>query len=121
VDAAFQPFERGFMVWIGDVRSIYVFYTGSSLGRHSDTWTEGEVFDTGEPPAGLVRPERGFGKVWTNELGVRDSIGWATGPEQAYTVRIQTSGADRYPYTYLTLPDGRIVYLVEFSWGSVGQ
>jgi hypothetical protein len=120
VNASFQTFERGFMVWNGDRRQIYVFFDGSSLGRYQDTWTEGETFDTGALPAGLVAPERGFGKVWTQELGVRDRLGWATSLEQPYTMRIQTSGAYRYPYTYLMLPDGRVVYMVESSWGFQG-
>jgi hypothetical protein len=121
VNASFQAFEHGFMVWNDDRNQIYVFFDGGSLGRYQDTWTEGETFDTGTPPAGLVAPERGFGKVWTTELGVRDRLGWATSQEQPYTMRTQTSGAYRYPYTYLMLPDGRVVYMVEGSWGFLGQ
>jgi hypothetical protein len=120
VSAVMQPFERGYMIWQSDTRQIYVLYNGGSAGRYQDSWVQGETFDTGTPPTGLIAPERGFGKIWTQQIGVRDNIGWAIGQEQPYNMQIQASGALRYPHTYFTLFDGRVVDLVENSWRFMG-
>jgi hypothetical protein len=116
VSAVMQPFERGYMIWQSDTRQIYVLYNGGSAGRYQDTWVQGETSDTGTPPTGLIAPERGFGKIWVAQIGVRDNLGWAIGQEQPYNMQIQASGALRYPHTYFTLFDGRTVDLVENSW-----
>jgi hypothetical protein len=124
VPAAFQPFEGGYMIWRGDTREIYVLNTTAQprLGRYRDTWTEGDVGDIGaSPPSGFYQPVRGFGKVWSENPAVRQSLGWATAPEQSYTARIQESGAYRYARTYFTWPsDERVLYIVENTWGFGG-
>lgn len=113
VQAAFQPFERGFMVWRPDTSSetIWVFTEGTP-GSHvfRDEW-EGETVSFDEqPPAGLSQPVRGFGKVWVENDWVRQSLGWATVAEQAYAMEIQqTHTAYNASYHFLTLPDGRVV------------
>ncbi len=124
VQAAYQPFEGGHMLWRSDTGAIYVLtaiadpnQTYGQVYRFRDTWVEGEeVAVEATPPVGLYQPVRGFGKVWAESAYVRDQLGWATAPEEGYTMRVQTSGAYRYPYTYMTLPDGRLIYIVETSW-----
>ena len=37
------------------------------------------------PPAGLLQPDRGFGKLWREVPEVRDMLGWAVTPEFGYT------------------------------------
>jgi hypothetical protein len=120
ISAVYQRFERGFMLWRSDNSQIYVLRDGGNLSRYQDTWTQADVLDTGTPPVGLLAPIRGFGKVWATQIGVKDALGWATGAEQTYTMRLQSSGAFKYAYLYLTLPDNRVIYLVESSWGLLG-
>jgi hypothetical protein len=116
IAAAAQRFEHGIMIWRSDWGSIYVLYDGNRLERYQDTWQPGETFADDPPPAGLVQPVRGFGKVWATYPGVRAALGWAVEPEQGYTMQVQTSGAYKYASTYFTLPDGRVVGIVENTW-----
>ncbi len=88
VSAAYQPFERGLMIWVSQVGTsgqpgIYVLYTNNTYSRFIDTWRDGvDPSSTGqEPPDGYFEPVRGFGKVWRESGGVRDSLGWATSLE----------------------------------------
>jgi hypothetical protein len=117
VQAAFQAFEGGVMIWRADTSEILVLYNSGVVSRFRDTWQEGETVAINEtPPAGLYAPMRGFGKVWVSDQGVRNGLGWATTLEQGYTMQYQTSGDYKYARLYLTWPDGRVIYLVESSW-----
>ncbi len=115
--AAFQWYERGFMIWRADTGSVIVFWGGHTGGR----WTEfpedqyGPLPDNTltDPPPGLVVPVRGFGRVWGNFDYVRDQVGWATAPEEAYTLFAQSLGGT--PLTFL-LPDGRTVEITRGYW-----
>lgn len=120
VQAAYQAFERGFMIWRGDTREIYVFSnaTGQSYVV-PDTWTENETIEiAAQPPAGQYAPERGFAKVWLNQVDVMNGLGWATAPEMPYTMRVQTSGAGER--VYLAVPDGRVAVRTPETWGFLG-
>jgi hypothetical protein len=57
-----------------------------------DAWTETQpVSDpTLAPPAGLVQPVRGFGKVWREEPGVRERLGWGLANEQGTEAFVQS-------------------------------
>ncbi len=117
VQAAFQAFQGGVMIWRADTSEILVLYNSGMVSRFRDTWQEGETVAIDEtPPAGLYAPVRGFGKVWASDQGVRNGLGWATTLEQGYTMQYQTSGDYKYARLYLTWPDGRIAYIVESSW-----
>lgn len=119
VQAAYQTFEHGFMVWWGDTKKIMVFYGGGpngALDTYQDLWAGEDIVIADTPPAGLIAPQRGFGKVWTDNSGVRSALGWATSQEQSYTLTTQTRGGNRYAPIYFTLPDGRIVSQVWNSW-----
>jgi hypothetical protein len=82
--SATQAFQNGSMLWLNETPGyIYVLYNDGTFRRVVDTFdanvdpaSGGEV-----PPAGLFEPVRGFGKVWRNEPGVRDRLGWATAQE----------------------------------------
>ena len=56
-------------------------------------------------------PVSGFGRVWGNIPEIRSRLGWATAPEQGYTMRVQRVEVTPSIYVlyYLTLPDGRVV------------
>jgi hypothetical protein len=118
VQAAYQPFERGFMIWWGDSKKILVMYADGGTRQYSDLWTGEEIVIADTPPAGLIAPQRGFGKIWMEDSYTRTSLGWATGPEQAYTVTIQDQRVGpEQSRQYFTLPDARII---EIEWGYNG-
>lgn len=92
VAAAQQPFENGLMLWREDVNVIYGLRPDQTWFFTGDTWREG--VDPSEdpalaPPAGLYQPVRGFGKVWRERPGLRETLGWATAEEQGFTAVIQ--------------------------------
>jgi hypothetical protein len=95
--AAAARFERGQMYWVklrGN-QSIVVVITYRADGSlryqtFADTWREGDAINSGlTPPAGLYEPNRGFGKVWREQRGVRDALGWALEQERPETVSYQ--------------------------------
>ena len=82
--SAWQPFERGAMLWLEETREIWVLEDDGHWQRFADTWTEGqpEIDPNLNPPSGLLQPIRGFGKVWRELLGgPAAAIGWALAPE----------------------------------------
>jgi hypothetical protein len=93
----YQPFERGFMIYLPDRKAVWVFYSPFSLaatpapdvGRwlpYADTFVEGEPETDPNlvPPEGFQQPKRGFGKVWRNSPIVRDALGWGLQFELPY-------------------------------------
>jgi len=92
LDTAYQPFERGAMVWISATvpyqtryQFIYTFFDDGTFQQFDDTWRPGQPESGGlTPPAGKYEPVRGFGKVWREGTGarVRERLGWATAPEK---------------------------------------
>jgi hypothetical protein len=84
VGVARQQYERGVMLYVQElpqIGTIYALKTDPQPLRytvHADTWTPAQPHSGGEaPPAGRVEPVRGFGKVWREQPGVRDALGWA--------------------------------------------
>jgi hypothetical protein len=106
---AWQPFERGTMIWL-EARSIAAgcielcevprlfalegavtgAATGSPYHQDPDTWMGPDPFSCGEasrmevPVRGYVKPlgpVRGFGKVWCENAAVMTGMGAATSPE----------------------------------------
>jgi hypothetical protein len=119
VQAAFQQFENGFMVWRGDTNTIYVFVYGGHFASFVDTWKEGETYTLRDtPPTGRYAPTRGFGKVWfeARQSG-NNLLGWATVPERAYTAYIQQS-SESHSRIFISLPDRQVMVVVESSWNS---
>lgn len=117
VPAAYQNFQEGLMLWLSDTTSIYVMT--SSIGdfrRYPDTFQPGsDPEDSSEtPPDGLFAPRRGFLKVWQNQAGVQQALGWALEPEQPATVTIQ----DFPNGSMLSLPGmGRVFVLIGDAQG----
>ena len=88
-----QRFERGWMFWLQPIRQIWAL-TRDSAGKpiwsvYDDTFVEGEA----EYDPQLVAPDdrhqpiRGFGKLWRENLEVRQAIGWALELERGHTSR----------------------------------
>ena len=123
VTGVWQNFEFGWMFWRESDRQIFIASEKAiRQGRRSDswwlvadTWADGEPdSDPGlEPPAGLLQPVRGFGKVWRGNGFVRDALGWATTGEQGTAILWQTydngwmmTGPDGVPVYVVSAPDG---------------
>lgn len=113
--AAFQQYERGFMIWRGDTSDIYVFSSGAGSVWYYPVsgygWLpDNPIFDI---PAGYIRPINGFGRVWGSYSAVRDSIGYATSSEQGFDTLVTISAN---AVAGLTLPDGRQIVINGSGW-----
>lgn len=125
--AAQQEFEGGRMIWLQPENKIIVLFdhivAGSDAPQmrvYDDTWAEGEPESDPEiePPANRVQPVRGFGKVWRENLEVREGLGWASGPESAYATTWQFEFNESIGTTsYLQLRSGEIVRLIGYHTG----
>jgi hypothetical protein len=79
-----QAFENGLMLWDSETIKIHVLLYGAiggagSWATYDDTFVEGvdPPWDPNLPPP-PQQPQRGFGKVWREQLGGAESqIGWA--------------------------------------------
>jgi hypothetical protein len=121
VQAAFEVFEHGYMIWRGDTSEIYVLFSDTGeVRRMRDNW-HGETITFPDPaPQGLYQPARGFGRVWVDNPDVRTKIGWAVTLEQGYTMSYQYS-SDYNPRLYVSWPDGTVIYMLLYgdsgAWG----
>jgi hypothetical protein len=81
INTAYAPFEGGQMLWRGDTDVLYVLFHDGRWLSYPNTWREGDPeFTCGEasnPPT----PVRGFGRVWCEEVGVREALGAVTAAE----------------------------------------
>jgi hypothetical protein len=125
IEAAYQEFEGGFMVWRGDTREIYAFFDDGTAGYYLEAsyaaMPENEPTDM--PPLDREVPVSGFGKVWANAPGVRDKLGWALAAEEGYTMQLQSVATTREPVPafsfYLTLPDDTVIGTGYGQWQTV--
>jgi hypothetical protein len=120
--AAFQPFEGGDMIWLGQFDWITVLFDDQGIPAYAtfaNLWEEGmpESDPDITPPEGRYQPVRGFGIVWRGEIDaaayyrVRERLGWATAPEEGYTALYQCDSAAKYTTCYVTGPGGVIYEL----------
>jgi hypothetical protein len=88
---AWQPFERGAMLWRADLNLIYILGPDGRWRSTGDTWREGDP--DSDPnlaaPDGLHQPVRGFGLAWRERPGVRDMLGWGVAEEQGFQALLQ--------------------------------
>jgi hypothetical protein len=99
--AAWEPFQRGYMLWRNDLDTVYALLhaggadpgqgpvlTGGSAWAWDGSNPEGRGLT---PPAGSLEPVRGFGRVWSEFLGgPTGQLGWATQPERGICVTLQS-------------------------------
>jgi len=127
--AAEEPFERGRMIWLQEVRTesavyrdiILVFHNNGGFEEYPDTFEEGEPESdpTIVPPPGLYQPIRGFGELWRTNPYVRESLGWATAPEQGFYTQWQMCSAEgRYVFIYVRRLDGKVIQAGGWSMSS---
>lgn len=86
-------FEVGIMVWRQDSRTIYVLPFGANWRSYSDAFEEGQPERAwlAAPDFELQEPQRGFGKLWREQLGGPGaSVGWATSTERGFDAAIQS-------------------------------
>lgn len=131
--AAFERFERGFMVWISNTDSYYVFHNANEQGALRLTLVRGPLTllpganpnnRVGGAPVGLTEPVSGFGLVWRGEVegvsGLRSQLGWAVEPEYGFQTTYQCEGypGTNYPSPtcYLRGPNGALyqTYYVQY-------
>ncbi len=127
--AAFQPFERGQMIWLSRIGRYFILEDSplypNDVRRQADFVhdplnivrdTSGQV----AAPAGRYAPVSGFGLVWRGDLegghGYRERLGWAVEPERGYAADFQCddarpSGGMNWQMCYLLSPDGRVIVL----------
>lgn len=118
--AAYQTFEGGEMIWLGQYDWIYVLFDSGGVPAYAtfaNLWEEGMPESDPDivPPEGRYQPVRGFGLVWRGELDaaeyyrVGERLGWATAPERGYTALYQCDSAVTYTTCYVSGPGG-VVY-----------
>jgi hypothetical protein len=114
LSSAWQPFERGFMIYLaGTPGSIYAITSDGRFRRFDDTFVSGVDPESGgeTPPSGLFEPVRGFGKVWRSNVDIRALLGWATQQERGDTASVQLFARGRaiflpgYGQTYFLFDD----------------
>lgn len=90
-----QRFEGGWMFWLqpnGQIWLLTVDYSGNNIWTvYDDTFVDGEVeFDPQlVAPENRHQPVRGFGKLWRENLEVRQTMGWALDLEMGHTTRYE--------------------------------
>ncbi len=87
--AAWEPFERGAMLWRSDTDLAYTFFNDGQWSPINEHWDGKDIHARGTPPQGLQAPVRGFGYVW----GIRDDffnrLGWAKDQEKGFCAMLQ--------------------------------
>jgi hypothetical protein len=135
-NATMQYFEHGRMFWLEQPGRYLILYRGEG-GESYENWylsiydpldifqdTSGDI----TAPEGLIAPSSGFGYVWRGDVdgvdGFRDSLGWATTPEEGYQATFQCdnkapSGGRSWQSCYLSTPDGQVIRLMPDGWWMV--
>jgi hypothetical protein len=117
--AAYQDFERGFMLYWSDTGTIWVLYDYGRAFAYDSLLYGNLPLDpiTQNPPRGLHRPILGFGKVWGHIGDVFNGLGWATAPEESYTMTFERifspiPGGSAISFI-VSLPDGSTIRIYD--------
>lgn len=118
MNGAYQAFEGGFAIWRNDNHRVYGFFADGSVFSTTEAWHGETITYRQIPPEGRLLPQRGFGQVWVSTGFFRDPLGWATAPEQGYTLQVQPGivpGGTIYPtkLIFLSTPEGRTIRVVD--------
>lgn len=119
VNAVFQMFENGWMLWRGDTNTIFVLTgDGTVKSYHVDEIPSATARFMPFPPPGRLQPAMPFDALWRYYPGVPVQIGWATMPAETYTARV--FGQVSFGFG-MTLPDGRYVgFNINGPWYMTG-
>jgi hypothetical protein len=125
--AAYQPFERGFMIYVPDRKAVWVFvlpdaatpsaFTAGQWLAYADTFSEGEpeTDPALAAPEGLIQPRRGFGKVWRENGPVRAALGWATEIELPYPATVADYAIGKFDSSGKFAPQSFIHTITNFD------
>jgi hypothetical protein len=121
-NAAYQPYDRGFMIWVADSGDIWVFVNAPAPNifatyAHFNESDYAGFADAApqQPPPGKVQPINGFGRVWYNLTHyatgnkISADLGWATAPESSYSTTRQAWGRTSHSNVYLSVPNGGVI------------
>jgi subtilisin family serine protease len=113
--SAYQPFERGFMLWRMEPDEVWVLLNDGSFFYFTATMIA-QLPDnplTELAPSGFTAPVSGFGRAWGNTALVHSSLGWALGNEHGYDAQMQHSktiiDGSVTQMIYFALPDGSVI------------
>jgi hypothetical protein len=87
--AAWEPFERGGMLWRSDTNQAYALFDNGEWQTIDQGWDGQEIPSRGEPPSGLQAPTRGFGYAWAVRDELFNRLGWARTEEKGFCALIQ--------------------------------
>jgi hypothetical protein len=132
VQASYQPFETGYLIWRGDTQEVFIVGNNPiyHIGWQVRPAARQPVSIQPVPP-GLFAPAERFTTLWSSQrlpvsvvdvvtpeggtVLVSDILGWATAPEQTYEMRIQLE-PEIYPeqgdHLCFMLPDERVMCLI---------
>jgi hypothetical protein len=131
-----EIFENGIMLWT-ESSGVYDVLTYEKSGFSYTRYGFNDPLNiqadssgaVGTPPPGLYAPVNGFGSIWRGDVAfnknLRQLMGWALTPEAGYEATMQCGVSTINPLTicYITLPDGRLIYIANRSgtpwWGFV--
>ncbi len=89
VQAAFQTFEHGYMIWLESNDQIYVFFSDHHYEVFGDDFVVGQNGDLNlHPPAGYFEPVNGFALTWTSDASIGKALGWGLHHEVGYTATV---------------------------------
>jgi hypothetical protein len=134
IQASYQPFESGYLIWRGDTQEIYVLPANET---YFSNWQLLPAVNQTEPipsaaPPGSYAPGKQFAGLWSSfkigvaeaksegyspiEMPLNEFLGWATAPEQVYDMTMQFSwgnkGTVASPILLLSFPDQRVATLI---------
>lgn len=103
-----QTFEHGVMISRTDTQQIVVIQADGSWKAYPDTYQAGETLAAvGSVPAGRLAPDRDFGKLWRQQTGVRQALGWATAAAQTVS-----GAAERFTGGEMLWTSNRTIYVL---------
>ncbi|MBZ0293251.1 MAG: hypothetical protein K8L99_11860 [Anaerolineae bacterium] len=109
--AAYQRYDRGFMLWRQDEGTVLVFADGGAVYTFLQAFYGGMADNPVPVPDGVIAPRNAFGKVWGNFPYVREAVGYPVIQEQGYTLNVT-----HYPESSMyTLPNNSPI-LVGQTW-----
>lgn len=115
-----QRFEHGWMLWQARRDTVpptihVLLDDAQSYLRFDDTYTPGvdPLSTSRTPPAGLIEPRGGFGKIWreVSLRAVRDRLGWATTAESSGDGAVETFQRGLMVFT----PEPREIFVLAAS------
>lgn len=96
IQVAEERFQNGRMFWLAPTGQIWVMINGADATRgqwavYDDSFVDGQPeFDPSlTPPAKMLQPIRGFGKLWREHPEIKQALGWALEQEVGQVTRYE--------------------------------